>query len=476
MKEQLREKCAVVGVSLDTNTAEAAHIAYQALFALQHRGVEGSGIATITPDRLLEDVRGLGMVRDVFRVQELRKLTGGVATGHNRYSTSGSKIGHTQPVTSPEIAYALSHNGNFPITDELELYLEKRGYKSHQYNDSGLFGKAISSKLHGGRNIAEAVREIAQLQTGAYSCTGVYDDMMFAFRDPHGIRPLDLGSFEGGIVAASETCALDTIGASHLRPIAPGELVIAQHGNIVHSEQFADVDPKLDIFELVYFSRHDSYLYGERVNEVRRRFGYELAQMHPSKSGAYNSIVVPIPDTSVPAAEGYAEALGISHTQAVIKNRYVGRTFMQPDQESRRSTLRLKHTMISERVAGKDVHFIDDSIVRGNTMPNLVRTAKAMGAKSVSVLIASPPVRFPDFYGVDTPSQRELLAANLTVAEMRRWIDCDYLGFLSISAMVRATRNHAEQFNLAAFNGEYPIEIGRHADDICAPKSTEYME
>lgn len=473
--DRLHEKCAVVGVATHDNGPDAAHITYQALFALQHRGVEGSGIVANGDGVRLHVVRKPGMVRDVFSAEDIATLTGSVSVGHNRYSTNGGRNEHLQPVVNPSINFSFAHNGNLPDPAGLAAYLKTRRYVTDQYNDSELLGHAIASKLHGGRSVESAIVEVTEMFDGAYSCVMSYDGALAAFRDPHGIRPLEIGAFDDGIIFASETCALETVGAQYMRSVLPGEIVTFQEGTLT-SRQLAPPNPKLDIFELVYFSRHDSYLYGERVNEVRRRFGVELAMLHPSCSGARNSVVVPIPDTSVPAAEGYADALGLPHTQAVIKNRYVGRTFMQPSQQARRSSLQLKHTMISERIRGRDVHFIDDSIVRGNTMPRLVKLARQMGAKSVSVLIASPPVRFSDFYGVDTPSQDELMAANRTVEQMRREIDCDYLGFLSVSAMVRATGHPADMFNLAAFNGEYPVPIGSHASEIRAPVSTEYMD
>lgn len=474
-RDKLHEKCAVVGVSTDEVNSDAAHLSYQALFALQHRGVEASGIVTDGTGDKLRVVRRPGMVRDVFREEDIATLPGQVAIGHNRYSTNGSKNEHLQPIINREINFAFAHNGNLPDPVLLNEYLAKRRYRIGQYNDSELFGNTIASKLHGGRTIEEAVRAATEMAVGAYSCALSYDGTLAAFRDPLGIRPLELGALDGGMIVASETCALDTVGASHVRSLAPGELLLIRDGKIVESTQLADPDPRLDMFELVYFARHDSYLYGERVNEVRRRFGGELATTHPLDDDP-NTVVVPIPDTSVPAAEGYAEALGLRSELAVIKNRYVGRTFMQPNQSMRRSSLSLKHTMISERIRGRHVRFIDDSIVRGNTMPRLVQMARDMGALSVSVLIASAPVRFPDYYGVDTPDQSELMAANMTVEEMRRVIGCEYLGFMAVSSMVRATNHDAHEFNLAAFTGEYPVSIGQNATKIRMPTSMEYVD
>lgn len=471
------EKCAVVGVSTKKNGTDAARITYQGLFALQHRGVEGSGIVVKDDSDSLKVKRGAGMVRDVYSNTDLETLTGKTALGHNRYSTSGDRNSHLQPVISETISFAFAHNGNIPDTSELTDYLQQRRYVTEQYNDSELFGNAIASKLHGGRELVEAVEEVEKLVTGAYSCVAMHQGVLVGFRDPHGIRPLEIGSFAGGIIFASETCALDTVGAKHVRSVEPGEIVSVKDGKIVSTKQLSKPQPNIDVFELVYFARHDSYLQGQRINEVRRRFGEQLARMHPPKIGSPETIVVTaVPDTSVPAAEGYSTALGLANESAIIKNRYVGRTFMQPSQDSRRSSLRLKHTMISERIKGRDVIMIDDSIVRGNTLPRLVQLAKDLGANSVTTLIASPPVRFPDFYGVDTPKQSDLMGATMTVEEMRVAVGADYLGFLNVSAMVEATGIPRDELNLASFTGEYPVCIGKRRDDIGEPVSTEYMD
>jgi amidophosphoribosyltransferase len=250
----------------------------------------------------------------------------------------------------------------------------------------------------------------------------------------------------------------------------------------MESRQLAEANKKLDMFELVYFARHDSKLYGQTVNEVRRRFGVELALAHGAmQDDGDNVVVVPVPDTSVPIAEGYAHSLGLKLTQAIVKNRYIGRTFMQPTDDMRTRQLRRKHNIIGDAIKGKDVIFIDDSIVRLNTIPNLVQRAEKIGAKSVSVLIGSPPVRFPDFYGIDTPDQSELAAANMTVEQMRMEIskscekECRYLGFLSLEGMIKATGMPGDMFNLSCFTGEYPIDIGRNKRSIHTPVSMEYV-
>lgn len=474
--DKLQEKCAVVGVSTKDSGSESAQIAYQALFALQHRGVEGSGIVS-TDGRALRVHRKPGMVRDVFEASDLERLSGRIAIGHNRYSTSGGRHAHLQPVISPSIGFAMAHNGNLPDTEALTAYLAKRRYITEQYNDSELFARALGSKLHGGRDFLAALQEVSELAVGAYACVATYDGSLYGFRDPHGVRPLEIGKFEGGYMLASETCALDTVGAEHVRSVKPGELVVIRDGKLVSTQQFAKSTEHFDAFELVYFARLDSIMCGRRVETVRRNFGRELAALHtPEWISPKTTVVSAVPDTSIPAAEAYAAALKLPYVSAIVKNRYIGRTFMQPTQASRKNSLRLKHTMLPELVAGKDLVIIDDSIVRGNTLPRLVELAKSVGAKTVTVLIASPPIRFPDFYGVDTPEQVDLMAANMTIEQMRQATGADYLGFLPVSGLVRATGIPREKLNLAAFTGEYPVSIGQRAKHITPPVSMEYVD
>lgn len=475
LNDTLHEKCAVVGISTTKSDSEAAHTAYRALFSLQHRGVEASGMVA-TNGGILLSVRKPGMVRDVFHESDIEGLKGNIVVGHNRYSTNGNRHAHLQPVVNESIGFALAHNGNIPDTTELEAYLEKRGYITDQYNDSELFGNAIASKLHGGRTFNDAITEISAITNGAYACVATHGGDLVGFRDPHGIRPLEIGEFDGGIILASETCALDTIGAKHIRSVKPGEVVRVREGKIVETYEFAEGVEQFDAFELVYFARHDSMQLGQRVDVVRRRFGAELAALHQPKGDKNSVIVTAVPDTSVPAAESYAAELGLQYKTAIIKNRYIGRTFMQPTQASRQDSLRLKHTMIPELIAGKDIIMIDDSIVRGNTLPRLVALARELGARSVMVLIASPPIRYPDFYGVDTPSQGELMAANMSVEEMQGKVGADYLGFLSVSSLVKAIGVPRERLNLAAFTGEYPVSIGDQQKSIRQPVSLEYID
>lgn len=478
MSERLHEKCAVAAASLNDEAVSAAPYVYDTLFALQHRGTEASGITTNDSAGQMESKKGLGMVKDVFQAEDFTRLLGSCGIGHNRYSTSGNKNDHFQPVVDEPMGFAFAHNGNLPDVRQLRRTLEKQGLSVNKRNDSELAGLAIAYCLRGkDKDLPAAVERTYPFLSGAFSCVAMHRNTVVAFRDQYGIRPLELGQLEDGMVVSSETCGLDIVGAQPLRAVNPGEMVVIEKGEIVHETQLAVPTPKFDMFEYVYFARPDSYLGGKRVSEVRRSFGESLAYMHPpTEENGDDIVVIPVPDTSTPAAEGYASAIGLHYEQAIIKNRYIGRTFMQVDQRSRQHALKRKHSIISERVEGKHVYLIDDSIVRLNTMPNIVAAMYAAKAKSVSVLIASAPVRFPDFYGIDTPDQKELAAATMTVEQMREKIGARYLGFLSISAMVDATSQPYSQFNLASFNGEYPIDIGEHKNSIVSPVSYEYME
>ena len=476
MAYELNEKCAVAGVLLPGRETQAAAMVYESLFAMQHRGTEASGIVSESADGSMRVHRAMGMVVDVYSAEDMGNLAGSIAVGHNRYSTSGAKDCHAQPVIDEPIGLALSVNGNLPSTKKLEVFLLSQNIKCQGMNDVEMMGHAIAQYIRMGSPLAGAIAKAYPLFTGAFSAVALYEGTLAAFRDPCGIRPLALGKVPGGYALASETCGLDIIGATYVRDVEPGELLTIDRKGLT-SKRLAKASYKLDMFEFVYFARHDSRLYGQSVNEVRRRFGEQLAREYPPVASDKDTVVVPVPDTSIPAAEGYADALGLRHSQALIKNRYIGRTFMQPTHNDRRKQLRRKHNIVPEAVRGKDIILIDDSIVRLNTMPRLVELVYASGAKSVSVLIASPPVRFPDYYGIDTPDQRELAAANFTVEEMRIKMSgrkpCKLLGFLSLDGMVAATGLAKNMFNLSCFTGEYPIDIGERAAEIHAPVSLE---
>jgi len=368
-------------------------------------------------------------------------------------------------------------NGNLPVTEHLETQLAMNNIKTANVSDSEMMGLLIAQNIRGNHDMPDAVEMAYPHFRGAFSCVAMQDDVMVAFRDSRGIRPLAIGKSSEGYVVASETSGLDIVDATYEREVEPGEMVIITTDGY-SSRQIREPQPKLDMFEYVYFARPDSQLYGQYVGTVRRRFGEQLALEHPpQRENGENTVVIPVPETSVPAAEAYGHALGLRvQSDGIVKNRYIGRTFMQPTHQSRTDHLRRKHSIIPDAVQGRDVVFIDDSIVRLNTIPKLVEQAQGLGAKSVEVLIASPPVRFPDFYGIDTPQQSELPAAYLTVEEMAKQINVKRLGFLSLAGMVRATGLSPDVFNLSCFNGDYPIGIGARKKEITRPVSMEYAE
>lgn len=477
---ELKEKCAVAGVSSDNPEFHATELVFEFLLSLQHRGQEGSGIVAEgeSPGAICF-LRDRGYVNDVFAGGAgLSHFSASRAVGHNIYSTSGKRGDHMQPVVDKALGFAFAHNGNMSNISPLVEYLDRHNIKPAGLNDTEMMAFTLASEIRSGKELREAVEAAADLFVGAYACTGLYDNKIFALRDPMGIRPLSLGRLEGAVLFASETCALEGVGAEDIEDVKPGELIIAT-GSKISRFQLSDPDPKLDIFELVYFARPDSILCGQRVAEIRRNFGKQLAKEHaPITENHKNVVVVPVPDTSIPAAEGYADYYGLKHRQGIIKDRYSasGRSFIVGDNVERTKMLRRKHTFLPEAVEGKDVILVDDSIVRGSTIVNLVKEARRLGARTVTCLIASPPVMFPDFYGIDTPSQDDLIAAKKNIKEMREEFGCDYLGFLTIEGMVEATGRPKGEFNLSAFNGEYPIDIGDNARNIRRPVSMEFAQ
>jgi amidophosphoribosyltransferase len=456
---ELREKCAVFGVY--GADVEAARLAYYGLYALQHRGQEGSGIVSSDGNKLYSHIAP-GLVAHVYSESDLERLPGHLAIGHNRYSTSGGGGGeHTQPVLMPEINFAFGHNGNLPSTEKLEVFLCAKGLSIAGKNDSALMAAAIAYYLRDGLSLEAAVVEAYPLFTGAFSCVATDGTKVVAFRDQCGIRPLSIGQLEDGYVVSSETCAMDTVGAAFLREVKPGELVVLdEHG--LTSHQIVKGNQKLDIFEFIYFARPDSILLGKRVNEVRRRFGINLAREHKIEA----DVVIAIPDSAIPAALGYAQESGIPFDHGLIKNRYIHRTFIRPAQNLRRRDVQMKLNPIPETLMGKRVVVIDDSLVRGTTSKEIIKMLYGAGAKSVHLLISSPPVRFPDFYGIDTPKQTDLVAATMTVEETRAHIGSDSLGYLSYEGMIKATGRAASSFSTSCFNGVYPIDIGDRARSL----------
>ncbi len=481
------EKCAVFGAY--GKGLDVARLSFFGLFALQHRGQESSGIATADGDTITVH-KGMGLVSQVFNDDLVGSLKGHVAVGHNRYSTTGgSKVKHAQPMLAagasslqklsyedphPSLndsislcsgpddgAIALAHNGNLPITDKLAEFLNSKGVDSAEFSDSRMMVEAIAARMREGIDLPSAIKDVYPLFTGAFSLLIMSKDTLIAVRDHCGIRPLALAKLNGGYIIASETCAFAPIGAEFEREINPGEMVIIDEKGM-RAEQIAPPDPKLDIFEFVYFARPDSQILGKSVYEVRRNFGVELAKEYPVKA----DVVIPVPETAIASAIGYAQTLGIPFEMGLTKNRYIHRTFITPEQHVREQGVKAKLTPIIEVVRGKRVVVFDDSIVRGTTSQQIVKMLFDAGALEVHCLVASPPVKFPDFYGIDTPKQSDLIAATKSVEEIEKYLGATSLRYLSYEGMIRATGLSENQFCTSCFTGVYPIDIGERAKEI----------
>lgn len=456
---KLQEKCAVFGIY--GPKLEAARLTYFGLYALQHRGQESSGISS-TDGKIIRTHKSMGLVAQVYTEEILDDLKGHMAIGHNRYATSGGSFHeHTQPYTDKDNLIALAHNGNLPKTDKLISFLKSKKLKTNHLNDSGLMHAAISYYIKQGETLESAITKLFPLFTGAFSMLVMTKDKIAAVRDAYGIRPFSLGRIGGGYVVASETCAIDTVDGIFIRDINPGEMVIIDRNGLT-SHTLATPNQKLDIFEFVYFTRPDSMLLGKKVYMVRKNLGKLLAQEHPKKV----DIVIPVPDSSVPAAIGYAESLKVPFEFGLVKNRYIGRTFIMPDQKLRDRGVRMKLNPVSEILSGKRVAVIDDSIVRGTTIRQIVKMIRDAGAKEVHVLSSCPPVRYPDFYGIATPRQEQLIGSQMKVSKIQEFVGADSLSFLSYKSLIAATGLPEDVFCTSCFTGNYPIDIGTNKKHI----------
>jgi amidophosphoribosyltransferase len=464
--DQLKEKCAVFGIigpkTDDQTGLEAARLTFYGLWALQHRGQESSGIASSDGKEIYRHA-AQGLVATVYREEDLEQLPGHMAIGHNRYSTSGGADDcYNQPYVDREHQISLAHNGNLPDTTDLEEFLNKKGVNIDNKNDSALMVAAICSYMDEAYNLPDAIKKAWPLFTGVFSAVAMSTTQLVAFRDECGVRPLSIAQIgDNGFVVASETCAFDTVGAKFIRDVEPGEMVVIDKDGM-KAEQVVPGRLKLDIFEMVYFARPDSLLMGKRVDIVRQEFGREMAREFLIEA----DVVVPVPDSGIPAALGYSQLSKIPFEMALIKNRYIHRTFIRPTAELRERDLKMKLNPVVDLMKDKRVILIDDSIVRGTTMRHLVSMVFEAGAKEVHLLISSPPVRHPDFYGINTPKQTELMAAYMTVPEMRDQVGATSLHFLSFDGMIKATGLPADNFNNSLFNGDYPISIGKRAKEI----------
>jgi amidophosphoribosyltransferase len=460
MAGEARDACGVVGVFAPGE--DVARLTYYALYALQHRGQESAGIA-ISDGSNMVVYKELGLVAQVFDESVLRSLGGHLAIGHVRYSTTGSTSwANAQPTykSSASGQIALAHNGNLVNSLELRERLEAAGGDPSPRNgldkassDTDLVAAAIARADRG--DMRKAILDVLPGLSGAYSFTISDGERVFGARDPQGFRPLSIGRLsDGGWIIASETCALDLLAARFIRDVEPGELVSIGRGGL-ESERFAPVKNAACVFEHVYFARPDSTLMGQNVYATRYRMGARLALEAPVAA----ELVVPVPDSGVPAAQGFAQAAEIPYGEGFVKNRYVGRTFIQPTQSMRQQGIRMKLNPLREVIAGKSLVVVDDSIVRGNTTRQIVAMLREAGVREVHLRISSPPIRWPCFYGIDMPNQDELIGARMDMDEVCLHIGADSLAYLSHDGMVSATGIPHDEFCTACFSSRYPVSI-----------------
>jgi amidophosphoribosyltransferase len=456
------EACGVFGIYAPEE--DVAKLTYFGLYALQHRGQESAGIATFEGNqvRLHKD---MGLVSQVFNESTLNELPGNLAIGHTRYSTTGSsRVVNAQPaVVETRLGpLALAHNGNLVNTPELREELLQRNFNLLTTTDSEMIALAISEEINNGKGWLEGAISAFHRCQGAFSLTIATPTGVMGTRDPNGIRPLVIGTLPQAdpadplrYVLASETCGLDIIGADYLRDVEPGELVWITEEGLASFNWIKEPQPKLCIFEMIYFARPDSVMQDESLYSYRLRIGRRLALESPVEA----DIVIAVPDSGIPAAIGYSQASGISYAEGLIKNRYVGRTFIQPTQTMRESGIRMKLNPLRDVLLGKRVVIVDDSIVRGTTSRKIVKALRDAGATEVHMRISSPPVTHPCFYGIDTDSQDQLIAATKSVAEIAAQIGVDSLSYLSWQGMLEETRKDPANFCSACFTGDYPVPV-----------------
>ena len=448
----IRHECGLFGIY---GHEDAARLTYFGLYAQQHRGQESAGIVT-WDGSTLHDYKGMGLVPDVFSESVLRDLEGDVAIGHVRYSTTGrSQMHNAQPFVAhfrgQDIAVA--HNGNLVNTVELREELESDGAIFSTTNDTEVFVHLLVRALRT-KNLVDAVRDTCARVRGAYCLLVMCGNTLVAVRDPHGMHPLALGRLDNSPVFASETCAFDLLEADYERPIAAGEVyVVDENGerSLRLHGPFPE-KPRQCIFELVYFARPDSFVFGEQVYQCRKQMGWQLA--HESTPDV--DFIMPFPDSGVYSAVGFAQCAELPYEHAMIRNHYVGRTFIQPTQSMRNFGVRVKINPVRSMIEGKRICIVDDSIVRGTTMRTRVKKLRELGAKEVHIRISSPPVKFPCFYGIDFPSRSELVAAGMSLEDIVKELDVDSLHYLSIDGLLRSVM-HSDSYCLACFNGDYPI-------------------
>jgi amidophosphoribosyltransferase len=457
--DKLREECGVFGIF---GHADAARLTYLGLYALQHRGQESCGIVTSNGKQLISE-RAMGHVRESFDEDRLDRLAGQSAIGHVRYSTTGEvSIRECQPflVTCQHGQIAVCHNGNLPFAREERKKLEKEGAIFSSTSDTEVVLHEVARSRSA--SVAEAIPEVLRETEGAFSMLFLTPKEMIAIRDPRGFRPLALGRLEDAWVIASETCAFDLIDAKYVRDVEPGEMIVVNEEGLRSSHPLRPQQHSMCIFEHVYFSRPDSIIFGQSVNHSRHKMGQRLAIEQPADA----DIVVPVPDSGVAAAIGYSAESGLPFRLGLVRNHYVGRTFIEPKQSIRSFGVRIKLNPVRHLIENKRIVLIDDSIVRGTTSKKIVRMVREAGAKEIHVRISCPPTVSPCYYGVDTPNKSELIAANYSIEGIREFIEADSLGYLSLEGMLGATGISPDASCVACWNEQYPTRITREAETM----------
>jgi amidophosphoribosyltransferase len=461
LADKFHEECGVVGVF---GHPEASNLVYLGLYALQHRGQEGAGI-TSSDGKAFHAEKGMGLVADIFNEKRLKRLPGHIAIGHNRYSTSGSStLKNVQPIVANFAmgSLAIAHNGNLVNAEELRQELEAAGAIFQSSSDSEVMIHLMARSRFDdfGERMVDALKRVS----GAFSVAVMREKELIAARDPYGVRPLSLGVIDGAYVVASETCAFDLIGAKYMRDIAPGEILTISEKGLTSLRALHSAERASCIFEFIYFSRPDSYIFGgHNVNEIRKEFGRQLARENPVEA----DIVIPVPDSGVPAAIGYSEQSGIPFDFGLIRNHYIGRTFIEPRQSIRHFGVKIKLNPVRYLLEGKRVVVVDDSIVRGTTSKKIVKMIReGGGAREVHMRISSPPCMGPCFYGIDTPTRQELIANSHSVDEIRKYITADTLSYLSIEGLKNIVPESGD-FCTACFDNYYPIQFpGEHMQQM----------
>ncbi|QZY55716.1 amidophosphoribosyltransferase [Crassaminicella profunda] len=452
--DKLKEECGIIGIYAP-GIENISQLAYFGLHALQHRGQESAGIAANKAGEI-HYYKEMGLVQEVFSDEIIERLQGDVAIGHVRYSTTGeSYVTNAQPLVVHHKggAIALAHNGNLVNANMIREKLEDDGVIFQTSIDSEVIANMIARNHKMG--IEEAIKNTMKEIRGSYALVITCKDKLIGLRDPHGLRPLCLGKIDGGYVLSSESCAFHVIGAEFIRDIAPGEMIIIENNEIKSIQYNKNAKKALCSFEFVYFARPDSTLDGQSVYVARRNAGKILAKEHPVDA----DLVIAVPDSGTVAAIGYAQESKIPFGEGLIKNRYVGRTFIQPDQRMRERSVRLKLNVLKENIKGKRLVMVDDSIVRGTTSKQIVDMLKHAGAKEVHVRVCSPPVKYSCYFGIDTPTRKNLVGAVHSVEEIREMIGADSLGYLSIDGLVESIHMDGGSLCSACFSGDYPMEV-----------------